>query len=758
VPLAFSVPPKGYVALQDDGRYLLYNQTSSVIVGPTRDELEDEVVPVTWLLKRDGVLLTETGPPTLDVDFAARTVTRTYSYTDRSKLSVRYSVSDTGAIKVTLRVTPGRRADFRIHMRISGLMDENSGLPVLYNINLASKRFTFTLPDYLGSRSIRWDWSDVTGYMLMQQVTPIDGVYTFEQIFPLGIIRPPNTVTLDPSTVTTIAGQYATAYGNARHLVRDDWGKLIAITTNSNLVFSYCNSPPSGAWTAEDLGATYALTATAAERACSIVYPSGMRIGDGVGTAYLNNTYTRRASKFTVGMAVKLIRVRAKMYKTGNPTGDVYVKLYDNNAGVPGNVLATSNAKDASAFSSTPSRWEEWTITYSLSSATTYWLSVEYTNGDASNYLALRLETGSAGDGAYYSAGAWTNDSYKYAIGPLYDAVTVMWVNGTDDLKVGHIVLQRDGSNNITGRTLSSLLTINSVDDTCRRPSLWLIASCEIAAVWGDNSTAGAKHGRVYSCRIRFGSPPTYVAWDGTASSTTLISSDYGTSHTIHTATITQRVAVGTYNWQMYAFWTILADATLEKKNEGSYGVPVGAWSWGTEAAPTVNLPAAPVTCDYDAANDLILYASAAGASTSIPVGAINSTDTDTDISATGLSNQTRTDLSICVVNGVYYLFYARGSNIYVIQRSGGVWGSEGQLTTTSNESYPSASLITTSRVDFIWTHLVAVGNYDVYYDSISLVPPAVRYYPTWSLRGRGGDHRMRLNFKRRLDLKTVTS
>jgi len=871
--------PKGYIALQDDGRYLVYNRQSSIFVGE-RDELQRNIVFLDWILQRqdaDGRIedLVAKGPFVLEV--IGSTITRTQKYTDGSSLRIQYYVPDTGPIKVTIRRTAGRRGTFRPIMRISGLVDENTGEPLVFNHDAQNKRFRFMLPNHLGNREIEWNWSDVTATLTESVQQSIHGIWTFEQIYPAKLMAKDESESFDPSTVTTTAGQYSTAYGQGSHLVRDRYGKLVYIGGNTNVVWGYCNSPPSGSWTSEDLGATYVLTATAAER-IAVLHSNEWGVGKpisigsgGAGRNFNAGSYIiGYGSKFTVDLAAKLYEIRAFLRRVGSPTGTIYAKLYSDSGGVPSTELASGSLDVSTLPSGTYHEWVRFTLTtpYSLASGTTYHLTIEYANADTSNYVSIAYSGGLTGDGErqkngddenaidsydntywdysrfgqrrtipagatvkqftfqvamltgshsgtgygrirlvsddsvvatssdtynmgtlplgtnnlvfnfdqyfasatevrilfewstpdneyYYTtntdkltgyatmwdgsytnytardtlcrikiaySATWTSNSDKYSLSPMLDAIMFAWINGSDDLNVAILVPSRNGSNNITGKTISSITTILSVDDTCRRPSLWQIMHGQIAIIWGDNSTGGGKHGRVYTCKAAFASPPTYTSWGEGAGGTNLISTDYSGAHTIHTPTFAQRTNSGTGQYDGYAFWTIAADATLEKKCKLTYNPTTVYWGWGSEAATTVDLPAKPVSSAYESTTGLILYASnTEAAGTTIPCGSISTSDVDSSIGPSGLTSLTRSQISICTVGSDIYLWDVISSNIYYIKRSGGSWGSETQFTTTNNENYPSASLVTAGRIDIVWTHYVTTGDWDVYYDYITL-------------------------------------
>jgi hypothetical protein len=100
---------------------------------------------------------------------------------------------------------------------------------------------------------------------------------------------------------------------------------------------------------------------------------------------------------------VKLYSASFYLAKYGSPSGSAVVKLYDmsgtyGTSGIPtGSPLATSNPFDVSALS-TGFAWYEFTFNqnYALEHGEYYAVTVEYNNGDGSNYLSVGTDTTSS--------------------------------------------------------------------------------------------------------------------------------------------------------------------------------------------------------------------------------------------------------------------------------------------------------------------------------------------------------------------------
>ena len=573
------VPAKAYLTTTDDGGYFLYNQNSSIVVLADHDEIVRGVYPIRWVLqKKSGPSYLDLSASSVEVSqVSAYSVKRRTVYSDNSILEITYSITDTTPIKISAKATAGVKANYQLKLRVEGLIDDNTGQILKYNLDTANKRITITAPPYLGNTAFTYMWGDVS--VNLNQNMYADGV--FEQYFSIGQVGAGVTVTFDPSTVTTTAGQYATAYGNSRHLIRDAYGNLIYVGTNTNLVWAYCNDPPSGSWTSEDLGATYAVSTTAGEGTCSIAYDS-------------------------------------------------------------------------------------------------------------------------------------TNDKLMIA-----------WVDNSspNKAKCVQMTFSRNGNNDITGKTLSSVLTLTLANaKAARRPSLYMLHNGEVGLVVGDNSVSGAKSGTLEGCRVVFGNPPTYKNFAGTASTMTKISTTYTGAHTTHIGALCERTNSGTGQYDIWFVWKVSFYVT-KTKNKGTWSSP----NWSVSSANEGDTSAAPTgpgdTCPsmaYDSINNLILY-SWYGSAESLAVGKIDASDTDTDIGTnpSPSPNELRS-LPLTVVNSQYYVYYqATNYNVYHVIYSGS-WGSPVQDTSTNNENFPSVSLTTTDRIDYVWTHYNG-ADYDVYYSSLSL-------------------------------------
>lgn len=138
----------------------------------------------------------------------------------------------------------------------------------------------------------------------------------------------------------------------------------------------------------------------------------------------LNNTTTAAGQSFA-GPATAYRIATAKFYlkKVGSPTGNAVAKLYAHSGsfgstsvptGIP---LAISNTFDVSTLTGSyqlvefkfPHMFQYW-----MTASTNYVIVIEYTNGDANNYIHVGYDNSApahAGNASTY-AGAWTAQSY----------------------------------------------------------------------------------------------------------------------------------------------------------------------------------------------------------------------------------------------------------------------------------------------------------------------------------------------------------
>lgn len=142
---------------------------------------------------------------------------------------------------------------------------------------------------------------------------------------------------------------------------------------------------------------------------------------------YSNNNRSRFAQniKFTSNKAVKGAVCWLTM--TASPTGTLNIKIYDNNAGVPGSVLATGTAYNRNIGQKTSSGitrangglwYVEFASPLTLSANTEYWISFEASaGGDGSNYNTIFVTSGngyaSTYDAKYYN-GSWNSVAANY--------------------------------------------------------------------------------------------------------------------------------------------------------------------------------------------------------------------------------------------------------------------------------------------------------------------------------------------------------
>lgn len=143
-----------------------------------------------------------------------------------------------------------------------------------------------------------------------------------------------------------------------------------------------------------------------------------------------------RAAQSFNGVFGKLTSVKFYCAKFGSPTGNAVAKLYAHSGtfgtnGVPtGAALATSGNVDVSTFPTQPTHTLfEFTFTganqYALVAGTKYFITIEYSGGDASNQVYVGVDDSAStheGNGAYLIGTTWTTISqdtifYVYTTG-----------------------------------------------------------------------------------------------------------------------------------------------------------------------------------------------------------------------------------------------------------------------------------------------------------------------------------------------------
>ena len=183
-----------------------------------------------------------------------------------------------------------------------------------------------------------------------------------------------------------------------------------------------------------------------------------MDYGDAAGQHLpLDNTYTRYAVEFYSGSRFKktyLNRVTTQAQTIGSPTGNVDCKLYSSVSGSPGSVLATAlpiqNAGNM-GFAGNPNYWF-FVDGYELQEDTYYFLSIEYTGGDASNYVRLQAEFPYVTDyNVKRYSGSWSDSityfyitaAVRYTDSDTGGNATLALVNGLSNATTGVISASR---------------------------------------------------------------------------------------------------------------------------------------------------------------------------------------------------------------------------------------------------------------------------------------------------------------------------
>jgi hypothetical protein len=289
---------------------------------------------------------------------------------------------------------------------------------------------------------------------------------------------------------------------------------------------------------------------------------------------------------------------------------------------------------------------------------------------------------------------------------------------------IAQITFSRDVNNNIIGYTASSVTT-HSLTRACESPSAWMLHNGDVAVVYGNDDILGqVTENHVEFFRAVFGNPPSYRSAAGVASTVDTLYT-YNTAYTDAYATVVERTNSGAGQYDLYAFWMMTRGSTLSvvsMQEKAVWSSP--NWSWGASGTSTAAINGPP-TANYDTMSGLVVYSSAnkIAAGTQVNVGTISASDSGSDISATGLTSDTRTSptISIDQTTGNYYIFYERtDQNLYYIERTGGAWISETSFTSTANENYPTAKVDGAgNRIELIWTHYTG-SAYNVYYGYIS--------------------------------------
>lgn len=136
-------------------------------------------------------------------------------------------------------------------------------------------------------------------------------------------------------------------------------------------------------------------------------------------------TYSRAAIQYTTPFASDLDAVQATLRTVGSPTGTVVAKVYSDSSGSPGSVVATSDTVDVSGIgTSAETVTFVFSTPYAQSNATVYHYSIEYTGGDASNYLQIGYTPKTVSERERYDTGWGSVTDNGYDI-KTYELITI---------------------------------------------------------------------------------------------------------------------------------------------------------------------------------------------------------------------------------------------------------------------------------------------------------------------------------------------
>jgi hypothetical protein len=177
-----------------------------------------------------------------------------------------------------------------------------------------------------------------------------------------------------------------------------------------------------------------------------------------------------------------LVRVVVKLQRVGSPTGTLSVRLYSDSANTPGSLLTVIGSIDVSTISTTATEYIFDAATpYTVTQGAKYWISVEYNEGNSSNYVSTFKDAGTDRDtsvlGASYTT-AWTTEIYDramvagfqadYSYGPfdfIYNGVAEKRLRITENLGSGASVTARKLNNQNFSSSIIETTSIPQVDN-----------------------------------------------------------------------------------------------------------------------------------------------------------------------------------------------------------------------------------------------------------------------------------------------------
>ncbi len=226
------------------------------------------------------------------------------------------------------------------------------------------------------------------------------------------------------------------------------------------------NSPVNGPTLLGLGGAAQGLSTDAANASART---AGQNLGDLIANTFVAQSWTSAALSSTT-RATHIANIWLYLRKSGTPTDNVIVKVYDNNAGVPGSLLGTATTTIGGASLTTATQLFQFIFDtpIAFSPATIYWFRIERSGAiDALNYFILDVNAQVFGttklsvDGAVW--GLNTATPLRTQIGSGYYAQTAIWdlfrANFTDTAEAREVVGVKSGPNN--GTTIRRMICRN---------------------------------------------------------------------------------------------------------------------------------------------------------------------------------------------------------------------------------------------------------------------------------------------------------
>ncbi len=223
-----------------------------------------------------------------------------------------------------------------------------------------------------------------------------------------------------------------------------------------------------------------------------------------------NGSIVRQAQSFTVGSnAMNLTRIRVRLKKTGTPSGNITATLYEHSGTYgtssvgTGSALATSENVSCDLVDTTYREIEfnfNGSQQVSLTASTNYVIAIEYSGGDASNYLSIDGVDTSGHDGNrcdYVSS--WTADSSDDLYFKLFTSWNIYGMSGELFRGITHQIPYDTASGNFTQNEILSWGTDATAgtgallgdDDNGTSGTFWIQLLTGIAPTDGMTMTGG---------------------------------------------------------------------------------------------------------------------------------------------------------------------------------------------------------------------------------------------------------------------------